>query len=397
MGISNEELVQKAIITTDALAVQGKLNPAQATKFLDYVIDETVLKKNSRVVKFRNESLLIDKIGVGGRVAFPKAEAQDPGLRRGVTTSKITLTPREIIVPFEISELFKRISIEDPAQIEDHIVKMMATAFGNDLEELYISGDKLGAAILEGDYKDGGSSTLYIKDSYLALVDGWLNLATGANVVDAQGANVGLSIFGKLLRALPTKFRRNIRDLRYFLSPDLAQLYVEKLATRVDAVGTRAVAGEMVGPYGIPLVSVPLLPLLPTVTKHINLPSTTAVSLGFAPVSSVVVTISTLDGTPTAKFVEDTDYSVDYAAGTVSRIGGDIGDNDLVKVTFKANPQIILTHMNNFIVAISQDVEILKDFDIYKKTVQYAIHAAVDVQIEELTAASFVKNIGTDI
>lgn len=395
--LSNEELIAKAVITTDALAAAGKLNPAQATRFIDYIIDETVLKNNARVVKFRNESLEIDKIGVGRRVAFPATEAQDPGLRRGVTTSKISLTPRDVIVPFEIGDKFKRVAIEDPAQLEDHIVKMMSTEFGNDLEELYIGGDKLGPAILESDYKDGGSSSLYVKDKYLGLVDGWLNRVTGSNVVDAAGANIGLSVFGKLLRALPTKFRRNKGNLRWFLSPDLAQLYWEKLATRATALGDQAAGGGEHGPFGIRMVEVPLMGLQPQVVKHVTLPGTTKVSLGFAPVTNEVVTVETLDITPTAKLIKDTDYAIDYSTGEINRIGGAIGDGDTVKVTFQANPQIILTHMNNFIIAIGLDIVIEKDRDIFKRVNQYAIHAAVDVQIEELTAASFAKNIGTDI
>ena len=39
-GISNEELVQKAVIVADDLASFGKLNPAQSDKFIDYVIEE---------------------------------------------------------------------------------------------------------------------------------------------------------------------------------------------------------------------------------------------------------------------------------------------------------------------------------------------------------------------
>ena len=77
-GIPNEELVQKAIVTTDALASSGKLNPAQSNKFIDYVVDETSLKNNARTVRFSNETLEIDKIGVGKRVAVAAAEAADP-------------------------------------------------------------------------------------------------------------------------------------------------------------------------------------------------------------------------------------------------------------------------------------------------------------------------------
>ena len=111
-GVSNEELVQKAVITTDAIAAAGKLNPAQSDKFIDFVIQETVLKDNARTVKFRNEELNIEKIGIGKRAALPAAEASDPQVRRGISTSKVTLKPLEIIVPFEIGDSFKENNIE---------------------------------------------------------------------------------------------------------------------------------------------------------------------------------------------------------------------------------------------------------------------------------------------
>ena len=147
-GIRNEELVQKAVITTDALASQGKLNPAQADKFIDYVIDITGLKNNARVVRFRNEEMFIEKIGVGRRVAVPAVEAQAPATRRGVSTARVTLHPQEIMVPFEVGDSFREINVEGEA-VEEHVIKMMATQLAIDMEQLYIEGDTLGRADLE--------------------------------------------------------------------------------------------------------------------------------------------------------------------------------------------------------------------------------------------------------
>lgn len=399
MGISNEELVQKAVITADALASSGKLNAAQSDTFIDYVIDETVLKDNARIVRFRNETLDIDKIGIGSRVAVPKSEASDPGVRRGVTTSKITLQPHEICVPFEIGDTFKEVNLEGD-NIEETIIRLMATQLANDLEELYVLGNKLGHAVIEGDIVDGGSSTQYVKDSYLALVDGWQLLAEGANIVDAAGTNIGLSLFSKALRALPTKFRRNKASLRWFMSPDLWQLYLEKLSTRATALGDSAAGGGSHGPFGIPAVPVPLWDLQPKVVEHVQLNGTTAVSLKNAPVSSVVVTPNDLAAVPTTPYVEGAgnDYVLDATAGTVARdAAGTIGDGDTVKVTYNANPQLLLTHQNNFVVGIGRDIRIEKDRDIYKGVNQYAITAKVDVQFEELSAMTKVRNIGTGV
>ncbi len=398
-NVNNEELVKKAVITADALATGGKLNPAQSDRFIDYVIDETVLKDNARIVRFRNESLDIDKIGVGKRVAVPKAEAADPGVRRGITTSKISLTPVEIMVPIEIGDTFREINIEGE-NVEDTIMRMFANQLANDLEDLYINGNKLGPARLQSDMLEGGSTTQYVKDSYLALQDGWSLLADGGNVVNAGGQNIGLSVFSKAIRALPTKFRRNKSQLRWLMSPDLWQLYLEKLSTRATNLGDNAVSGGggQPGPFGIPAVPVPLWEFLPLTVEHIVLTGTTATALKGGPIQNVVVTPTSLGNTPITPFIETTDYVVDYTLGTITRNGGGaIGSGNTVKATYKSNPQLILTHMNNFIVGIGRDLRIEKDRDIYKGVNQYAITAKVSVQLEELGALVKVRNIGTGV
>jgi hypothetical protein len=367
-NVNNEELVKKAVITADALATGGKLNPAQSDKFIDYVIDETVLKNNARIVRFRNESLTIDKIGVGKRVAVPKAEASDPNVRRGVTTSKITLTPVEIMVPIEIGDTFREINIEGD-NVEDTIIRLFATQLANDMEDLYINGNKLGPARLQSDLLEGGSSTQYVADSYLALQDGWSLLGDQANIVNAAGQNIGLSVFSKAIRALPTKFRRDKSQLRWFISPDLWQLYLEKLSTRATLLGDSAVGGGggTPGPFGIPAIPVPLWQFQPLTVEHIVLTGTTPTALKGGPIANVVITPTSLGSAPTTPFIETTDYVVDYTNGTITRNGaGAIGSGNTVKVTYQSNPQIMLTHMNNFVIGIGRDVRIEKDRDIYK-------------------------------
>jgi hypothetical protein len=391
--ISNEELVQKAVITADALASSGKLNTAQSNRFIDYVIDETALKDNARIIRFRNESLDIDKIGVGARLAVPKSEARDPGIRRGVTTSKITLTPKEIMVSFEIGDTFREINIEGDS-IENHIISMMARQAANDIEELYINGNTLGPAEIEGNIVPGGSATQYIKDSYLALFDGWLKLLDSANIVDAEGANIGLSVLGKTFRAMPTKYRRILKDMRFYMAPDLEQIYYEKLSTRATSLGDSVAGGMGHRPFGIPIVGVPLLDFLPSITEHHTFTVGSTYSLANAPVQNVVITPATLDDTPTTPYVEDTAYTLNEATGLITDIGNALG---AAKITYDANPEILLTHMNNLIVGIGRDVRIEKDRDIFKGVNQYAITLKVAVQIEELTAAVKTRNVGQGV
>lgn len=393
----NTDVIQKAQIVTEAIAAQGKLDPAQSDKFLDWVIDETGLKDSVRIVRFRNETMKIDKINVGRRVALPKDEAADPGLRRGITTSKIELSPKEIMVPFEISDRFAEVNLEGES-IKSHIVRMMATTFANNLEELYINGNKLGPAILEGDYREGGSDTQYIKDSYLALVDGWSLLANGGNIIDAEGENISLRTFARAMRGLPTKYRRRMSDMRVLISPDLWSLYLERISARATGVGDAVAGGASHQPFGMTAFGVPLWPLNPIQVEHKVLNGTTPVALASSNVTEVTVLPSTLAGNPTTPYIVNTDYTLDASAGTVARVAlGNIADGATVKITYKAAPQIIMTHRDNLILAIGRDITLEKDRDIYKGMDQYALSAKVDVQIQNLEAVVKVKNIGTGV
>jgi hypothetical protein len=397
MATPDNAQIQKALIVTDQIAAQGKLDPAQSDKFLDWVTDETGLKDSVRIVRFRNESMKIDKINVGRRVAVPKDEAADPGLRRGVSTSKIELAPKEIMVPFEISDRFAEVNLEGEA-VKAHIVRMMAATFANNLEELYILGNKLGPAIIEADYRDAGSEVNHIRDNYLALVNGWSLLADGANVIDAEGENISAGIFSRAMRGLPTKFRRRMQDMRVLISPDLWSLYLERLASRATAVGDAVIGGGSHDPFGMKAAAIPLWPLNPISVEHKVLNGTTAVALKSANVTEVVVHPETLGNAATPSYVEGVDYTLDAAAGTVARIGpGAIADGATVKITYKAAPQIIMTHRDNLILAIGRDITLEKDRDIFKGMDQYALSAKVDVQIQNLDAVVKVKNIGTGV
>jgi hypothetical protein len=401
---TNEELmaqqknrVEKAVIAADSLAAAGKLNPQQADKFIDYIIDQSMLKNNARIMRFKPETAEIDKIGLARRVALPAAEAADPRYRRGITTTKIVLQPREIIVPWEVSDIVGEINLEGAALL-DHIVQMMAKQTNNDIEDLAINGDTLGAAILESDYIEGGDTTKYIKDSYMALFNGWLRSADTAHLYDAAGANVGPTVFSRMLTQLPTKWRRNMDQLRFFCSPDLEQLYREKTSTRATAVGDQALqSGVRLTPYGVQLVAAPLFPHTPKIVEHVAIPAAPGtVALRYRPVVAGSLTIlpAALAGTPTTPYVEGVNYSVNYTTGVITNINLPA---TTYKVTYQAQPQILLTHMSNFIVAIGRDIRIEKDRDIYKRVNQYVITLKVSVVFEETDAIVKATNVGVSV
>lgn len=393
--MTNKELLEKAIITADALATQGKLLPAQADRFIDYVVDESVLKNKVRIVKFRNEDMLIDKIGVGGRVTVPKAEATDPGAKRGVSTSKVTLSPKEVMTPFEIGDTFMDINLEGE-DVEDHIIQMMAKQLSNDLEELALVGNTVGPSATEDLVWATGSTTKHVLDVYLALANGWLKLADGGNIYDAAGANIGPTVLSKMINTMPTKFKKNRRDLKFFASADHEQNYRETVSTRATNAGDQALTEEQsLKAYAVELVAVPLLDAQPQNVEHLTMATTVAQSLAYKPFSDEVVVPSTIGREPVTPYVEGVDYHADYTNGTITRdAGGAITDGQVVKVTYKTYGQMLLTQYRNLIWAIGRDIRIERDRDIYKGVNQYAITTKVFPGIEELTAVVKAINVG---
>jgi hypothetical protein len=398
MGLSNKELIEKATITTDAIADAGKLNPEQADRFIDFVIDETSMKNMVRVVKFRGEQRLIEKINVANRVAVPAAEAADPNVRRGVTTSKVTLQPEEIMVPFELGDLLKDENIEGD-DVEEHIIKMMATRFANNIEQLWWNGNAVGSAKLEEDLFEGGSGSLYIRDSYFALFNGWLELAEASNIVDAQGAVLSPNLFSRALNAMPNKFKKMKQLLKWIISWDHEQVYRETVSSRATSKGDDMLAAVGTVPaFGVMLIPVSLLDSEPEYVEDsvANSDGSTPTALSHAPITNLVLTTQTLGSSPEAAYVvgAGNDYTVDETNGTWTRLtGGNIGSGATVKASYQTGGRFMLTDPKNLIAAIGKEITLEKDRNIFKRVNEFALTAKVHCEIEETTAVVLVKNV----
>lgn len=391
-----QQLVEKGIIDSSALATGGKLNPRQADRMIDFIFDETGLKGMARLVRMKAEQYDIDKIGVGKRVAVAKDEGVDPGVRRGVNHTKIQLNKKTVMVPFEISSEYLEDNLEGMS-VQDHVAKLMATQFSNNLEEMYIAGNTLGPAVPQEEILEGGSSD-YVKDAFLGLQDGWMQLAGTGNIVDADSANISSNIFSKMKNALPNKFRKRLKQLKFFLPMDTEQNYRQTLAARGTAMGDRALESEdRIKAFGVELVPLSLLEVNPIKVAHVTLTGTTPVQLnGDKNITDAVAHLQTLTaGTPTAPIADPADVVFDLAAGTVERSGGSsLSDPVDLKITYRSQSEALLSEGRNLILGIGRDITIERDKDIYRGVKQWAMTTRVAVQIEESEAVVLGKNIG---
>lgn len=266
---SQEEILSKADeVTTSVVGNDsgGLLKPAQSNRFLDFVIDQSVLMQNSRIVRMRTPQMEIDKLSIGTRLLSKATEATDTGSNAAVTFSKVSISTVKLRLDWAVSTESLEDNIEG-ASLEDHIAQVMARQTANDLDDLFINGNT-------------SSNNGLIK-----ALDGFIKLAkTNGRTVDEAGNNVSRATYDRILRNLPTKYLQRRNELKFFTGSGVVQDTIYSLGNPNSATAATAGApapmsqvGEMaflqgtmrgnggpgstgISPFGIPLVEIPLMP-----------------------------------------------------------------------------------------------------------------------------------------
>jgi hypothetical protein len=266
---TQQEILSKADeVTTSVVGNDsgGIMKPGQSNRFIDFVIDQSVLMQNSRVVRMRTPQMEIDKTSVGTRLLAKATEASDTSANAAVTFTKVSLSTVKLRLDWALSTESLEDNIEG-ASLEDHIAQIMARQTANDMDDLFINGNTSSA------------------NSLLKALDGFVKLAKASGrTVDEAGNNVSRATYDRILRNLPTKYLQRRNELKYFSGSGVVQDSIYSLSNPNSATAATAGApapmsstGEMaflqgsmrgnggpgstgLAPYGIPLVEVPLMP-----------------------------------------------------------------------------------------------------------------------------------------
>lgn len=404
---TSQEMLNKAIQTTETLASAGKLQPEQVKKLWTYIIDEDPeLFGSVRSQGFTAPSWEMHRIAAGRRVGVAFNEATDTQRRRGVKHDKITMEPGWITVPFEISERMFEQSIEGE-NYENVIVKLMSAALRTELKQMALWGNKLGHAAYpsELDFNEMSDAGGVVKDNYFAVQDGWMKqlLRTGgtvvkpATIVDAGNAAISSTLFSQAFRTLPQKYHKLGHNMRYMMSSSLDLLYNEKIMPRLTALGDSAVVGGNIGNAVAKRMPLSTFDFKPKITEHVTLTGTTPVALQnkYWDTATVIVTPSTLGNIQTLPYVITTDYTLDATAGTITRVNAaGISDGQVVKVTYYANPMMVLIDPKNLLLGYDlTEVRFRRAENIFADTREYAMHLKVAFGVENEEACVVVRNI----
>jgi len=203
-------------------AGSGILRPEQARRFIDYVWDATTLAQDGRRVTMRANTMELEKVNVGERVIRAAAQAVGDYTNAGATFSKVELTTKKIRLDWEVSAEALEDNIEG-AQLEDHIVRLMTNAFGNDIEDLAINGTGAGS------------------DSFLSIMEGFVNrVKTDGDaheaVVTVADNTWSTDAMQKIILAMPRKYRALKSNLKFYAGTDAFQGIIKNNGTLADAV-----------------------------------------------------------------------------------------------------------------------------------------------------------------
>jgi HK97 family phage major capsid protein len=238
----------------------GILRPEQARRFIDYIWDATTLANDGRRVTMRANTMELEKVNVGERVVRAANQGDPSFTNAGATFTKVELTTKKLRLDWEVSAEALEDNIEGGA-LEDHLVRLMTTAFGNDIEDLAING--------------AGSG----QDAFLSIMEGFVSKVQGDGfaheaVVDQVDANWTVHDMQKLILALPRRYRALQTGLKFYAGTDTFANIVKNNGTVFDSIGsTEAARGSYLGGVdqtiggarqtrvlGIPVLEVPYYP-----------------------------------------------------------------------------------------------------------------------------------------
>jgi len=117
------------------------LEAEEADRFIDYIVDESVLKNSARIVKMNKETKNIRALGLGdNRFLYPGSTFTSGDYLKTLSDQKIPLTSKKMRGAVAIYDDDLEDNIEGDA-FADHVMRMVTAKIGNELDEIFWIGD----------------------------------------------------------------------------------------------------------------------------------------------------------------------------------------------------------------------------------------------------------------
>jgi len=280
--IKNKALLSKKefIKSTSLIAMPNiELDPEEADRFIDYVIDESFWNKNARIEKMTRNEKNIRYMGYDSSKRFlkPADTFASSDYVKTFSEGKITLSSKKLRGCVVIYDDDLEDNVEGQA-FADHLMKVIAKRVANELDEVYYVSNTTSTGFEATDARhmfNGFRYNLLNFSPTSGTIPGAAaeldasSTGAGADFVNAgkiaeRNATTGVweFKFAKMLASLPSKYKiTGLTNLRYFCNDIVVSDYIEALSDRGTALGDAAILGKAPISFGtIPIVNIPLLP-----------------------------------------------------------------------------------------------------------------------------------------
>lgn len=250
--LTNKQLLEKAALETADFggAGEARLTVEQAEEFIRIAQTPQAMLSDVRTVMNNANSWEENKLSFG-RILHAATEVGETGRLTGANIVK----PSTGIVIMS-TKLFRGEVLISDSIMEDNVERegfagtitaMVAERCGRDVEDLFINGNV------------GGG------DAFFGELDGWLSQVRngpGSHVRDAAGDADFQATLKALLSSLPSEFKTDKLNMRFYCSDVIEEAYRDLLSTRGTPLGDLTLEGTNPLKYqGITIKPVPLFPI----------------------------------------------------------------------------------------------------------------------------------------
>ncbi len=382
--MTKEEKIAKVFVS-DGQSTLVHLNVAQADKFIDYVVDESVIIKASRVVRMTTPQKTIGKIGISDKILYPasRGTALATNKRVEATPDKIVLISQECIGEVRIYDDELEDNIEGPA-FKEHMMKMIAKKIANQLERVALYARKVASPT-----------------DLLQMFDGWLKeVETSGVVVDAtvtfSDRYIDKEKLAKLRKSIDTKYRNLLN--KWYLPDDLVIDFEVKYEATNNTVSKNSA-------FGIDFTKANLMSIDRPVYKTAGLSTTLTASpvAGATVINLTSVTGLVADEQITLAIGQDKEFTTTVVS--IATLAVTIADplpwgftytdatQNTVKETTSDGADVLLTPDYNFIFGIQRDITIEPDRVPKERCTDFVITTRIDFKVENPEMTGILKNV----
>lgn len=241
--MGSPDAIEERVLGTGLFATGGALPAEVRDAFIDFVIAQQATLSRIVTIRMNAPQGHTDELRVSTRVLRKATEGVAPPVADSVTTKRRTLTTVEMILAEDITMTLLEDAIER-AGTEGHIAQIIATAFGNDSNDLVWNGDE-----------SSSDPWISINDGYLKLLQNSQNGDITDVDLTAAPVTTNNDVLNLLIQTMPTKFLGRT-DHVFWAAVTFAQKYAESVSARETSLGDQVLVQGFpaLRYFGIPVV-----------------------------------------------------------------------------------------------------------------------------------------------